>query len=726
MTRLNLPTFRIGLLLILLFVWDKPADAQLPTAVLRTIWPVGAASGERFPMIINDGDFLDEASQLAFSHPGIIATLQPPDPAAANVFANPRWGNFDVTVAEDVPEGFYDAFVSGFYGTSNARRFWVTHYPLMNALQAHQASASAIPLALPQVIQSRCVPQATNYYLLKIDTVGVIDIDIRALRLDSKANIVVAIEDSNGKELQRIRAAKDSDPRIKWTPPQPGIYFLQVHDHLFRGGNEYFYQLQVREADPQANSDWQMMAGPTYSKPIDSLASKPIALSGVFTSDNHLPTYDFAANAGEIQIIEVLSASVGAATDPQLVLYRVNEENGQERLERLLEIDDVEVVPGSLLGTRSKDPLLRFNPPASGLYRVLLRDLQVTSEGDWDKRFWLSVRSPRPDFKLLALGNNPAADRTKATTYGTLLRRGEKLAIEVAAVAIDGFFEDQSRNLPIAGSDLSFPIQVPWQWPLDIRVDGLPQGVTFQGLQLNVQQARGYVILAADETVQPWTGPIQIVGHIEIAPQSVDRPAQFLTIQWPDPSAQGLVPTRTSDQCLLTTTNVEKAPLQVRVGDDSLMATAKKGATVDVPIHLTREEMAKGKITIRAVNLPVDVRMDEVALEGETIEGTVKFQVGANAPVGTFTIHLNAETDLPWPRNVPALLRAEAQVSEWDGKLQALMSGGTAADAPEVVQLQQQLTLGKERIQQLKESTKAQNTKVFAPSNSMKLVIEPQ
>jgi hypothetical protein len=414
MTRQNLPTFRIILLLILLFVWDEASFAQLPTAVLRSLWPVGAAAGDSFPMAINDGDFLDEASQLTFSHPGITATLQPPDTSVANVFANPRWGSFDVTVAADVPEGFYDAFVTGFYGSSNARRFWVTPYPMTTSLQAHQDFASAIPLALPQVIQTRCIPQATNFYLLKVDSLGVVEIDIRALRLDSKANIVVSIQDSSGNELHRIRGSKDTDPRMKWTPPQSGNYFLLVHDHLYRGGNEFFYQLQVRQGDPESLSDWQMLAGPTtLLNDIDSPSSKPIALAGVFAGNDHVPTFDFSANAGEIQIIEVLSASVGSATDPQLVLYRVHNENGQERLERILELDDVETVPGSVLGNRSKDPLVRFNPPASGRYRVLLRDLQVTSQGDWDKRFWLSVRSPRPDFKLVAVGNNPAADRTK-------------------------------------------------------------------------------------------------------------------------------------------------------------------------------------------------------------------------------------------------------------------------------------------------------------------------
>jgi hypothetical protein len=447
---------------------------------------------------------------------------------------------------------------------------------------------------------------------------------------------------------------------------------------------------------------------------------------GNFTEDPQGVTIDFRAVAGKPWMIEVLSATIGATTDPQLVVQRIHEEDNGPRAERLHEIDDIEWFPGSLLFGRSKDPVLKFVPPADGRYRLIIRDLQNASGHGIDKRFVVSIREPAADFQLLALPNHPTADVTRASIGGTQLRRGERMAVEVALLAVEGFFEPVTAQIPIVRDQLTLEYQNPWEWPVTVRVDGLPASISAQEIRFDNNCRRAHLVLQASQEAETWAGPVSIVGRLEINGKAIERPAKLLAVQWPDPSNRGLVPVRVCQQWWLSVNGGESAPLTIAVGDQTGQVRGKKGTTVDVPVALTRSETAKGKVTLRAVGLPADVKVDEIALEGETLTAIAKVQIGANAPVGSFYFHWNAETESPWPRNPASLQRAESLLAQWDEQLKALQSAEGGEGNEEMAALQQRLEAGKQRVEQLREATKAQNTRIFSPSNSIQLTIEPQ
>lgn len=751
MTHLPIPPLRIVLLSLLILVISPKSNAQLPTTTLRTIWPPGGQAGTQISMVLQDGDHLDEIDRLSFSQPGIVANLESPDTSAANIFQQPRWGHFQVNLPADASEGLTDVVAVGYYGASNPRPFWISRLSTVDVLSDHSSQETAASVAVPSIVQSRCTSQAMHYYALQLDAATNLSVTSRALQLDSKANLVLVLTDDKGKELARGRGANDRDPRLETKVDATGTYYLQVYDLLYRGGNEYFYQVQLENVPLATARNATAANFPTWvsEKSSASLADQQTTLSrateyvsgtttelgminqaqavaGEFVGDPQGVAIDFRAAAGKPWMIEVLSANIGAATDPHLIVQRVHEEEKGPRVERLHEVDDIEWFPGSLLVGKSKDPVLRFVPPADGRYRLIIRDLQNASGHGIDKRFVISIREPAADFQLLAIPNHPTADVTRASIGGSQLRRGERMAIEVAVLAVEGFFEPVAAQIPIVKNQLALDYQTPWEWPITVRVDGLPASISTQEVRLDNNCRKAHLVLQASQEAETWAGPVSVVGRLEINGKAIERPATLVTVQWPDPTNRGLVPVRVCQQWWLSVNGGENAPLTIAAGDETRQARGKKGTTVDVPLTLTRSEAAKGKVTLRAAGLPADVKIDEIALEGETLTAVAKLQIGANAPVGNFYLYWNAETEAPWPRNPASLQRAESLVSQWEEQLKALQSAEGGTSDNELAALQQRLEVGRQRIEQLKETTKAQNTRLFSPSNSIQLTIEPQ
>lgn len=738
------------------------AWSQLPTTDLRLIWPAGGTRGETVEIAVAKGENLDEIDSLWFSHPGIQATLLNSEPLPLEETPQPRWGQFAVAIASDVPEGLYDVRAIGRFGVSNPRRFAVSGLPIRVAGEERSTVEGAVPIDVSHAVQAHCSPRQTDHYRLTLRAGQRVRIDCRASEIDSQLSASLILRDPSGRELRHRRGSAESDPHLVWQADTAGEYAIEVYDFLFRGGPEFFYQLQVTllDGDDQLQAEqprsrigisylFGTRSAPASLPMTDAVAARvqqilgnawselphlhatadevqpigvPALISGAFADRSGPATFEFAAAAGEELAVDVWSATVGAATDPQLLVERVHpQEEGDPRTERMVEVDDVQWYEGTLLHRHGRDPHVRFTAPESGKYRVVLRDLQESSEPEWDKRFWLSVRPPAPDFHVIAWQPHPSSDPVRSQPTGTCLRRGERIAIDVAVLARDGFLEDlKGRHDILPG--LSAPYEAPWQWPIEVRVEGLPEGVSCTPLRLNALQPHGTLLLHAGESAARWTGPIRVVSRIAIPPQTLEREARYATMVWPDPRGQGAPSMRPSDALLLHVSDNESAPLQVQLAGEPAEWTGKRGAPLEVPLRIVRGDSCKGKVTLRAVGLPADVRAEEVSLEGDAVEAKLVLQIGGNAPLGSFSFHVLAETQLPWPRNPEALARAEARLVDLETQVQEPLP--TTDASPDAEALQQAIMQVRERIEQLRESTKPRDTPLFAPSQPGQLRIE--
>ena len=86
--------------------------AQLPSAQLDGIFPLGAAPGAEFELKIT-GDDLDEVDRLLFSHGGITATQKMAEPTRFEEGPQPVVNTFSIKVADNVPAGKYQVRCHG-------------------------------------------------------------------------------------------------------------------------------------------------------------------------------------------------------------------------------------------------------------------------------------------------------------------------------------------------------------------------------------------------------------------------------------------------------------------------------------------------------------------------------------------------------------------------------------------------------------------------------------
>lgn len=224
----------------------SPAIAQLPTAQLSTISPLGGKPGTTIDVTIAGKD-LDPPSRLWFSHPGIAGKSKE---VAPNEFLPPRpvANQFTVTIAADVPPGVYDVRVIGKYGASNPQSFVVSALPDAAEKEPNNDMATAMPWPVDSVVYGAADAENFDYFKLSLKAQQRIVIDCQAYRLDTKLNGTLVLLDAKGNELARARDSVRRDPVIDFVAPVEGDYFVKLHDHTFRGGEGFAYRLAATTA----------------------------------------------------------------------------------------------------------------------------------------------------------------------------------------------------------------------------------------------------------------------------------------------------------------------------------------------------------------------------------------------------------------------------------------------------------------------------------------------
>lgn len=738
----RLLTQPIFLLLCCVSLFSGPVLAQLPTASLRTVWPCVVEAGRGVDVVVQ-GEFLDESNRLTFSDSRITASVKTGPPLTGESDPSIQYGHFTLELPSDTADQMVEVRSLGRFGLSNPRRMVIQNRPVLQPEGQRFSPEQSLEIGAAETVLARCSGQQVDHYKLVLEKGSLLRVQCQALEIDSTLLANITLCDSENREVSRSRATKSADAMLAYPIPETGTYIIKVHDVLFRGGDTYFYCLQIdraaattTEAEPGGRLAWRSTIDSnvhlTSIADIKGLPTSdagttflpPQILTGTFDERTQATVdFDFDAKAGQRWNIEVISADAGAATDPDMQIGRLRPEaDGSFKFERLHHFDDTNILPGSLLGQLSKDPKHRFVVPEDGRYRVRLRDLQTTSGESWNKSFNLAVRPGDPDFEILAFIPHSTLDPARSVPVGTLMRRGDRLAIEVAVRPLDGFFEPIRTEASIASGKLTVSKEIAWNWPIEVTIENLPTGLSAKPIKLDNVNRLSHIILEASDDVVDWGGAINVVGTVSLPPefggQTMSKNAETITVQLADPDGRGRPLVRQSDDLQLATTNKEAAPLNLALGGETVEFSGKVGANIEIPLNLIRSEHAKGKVTIRAAGLPPNVTAAEVNLEGETLAANLTLTIPANVPVGNYQIFVNAETELPWPRNPESLARTEARLENLKQQLEAAEEAQKEALAKQVSDVEAQ-------VNQLKEATKPQNTRVFIPSNSVAIQIVP-
>jgi hypothetical protein len=268
--------------------------------------------------------------------------------------------------------------------------------------------------------------------------------------------------------------------------------------------------------------------------------------------------------------------------------------------------------------TWGKDSRLSFIAPAAGDYIVRIRDARGEAGPLYAYR--LTLAAPRPDFDVFVSPSNPNVPR------------GGRVPVMVTAYRRDGFND-----------------------PIEVRLDGLPPGVTGESGLILPGQSSVAITLAASADAPAAPVPLVATGQATIGGQAVVRQA------------------RADEKVSVLSV---AAPPDVRVVSvEPALIELAPGGHAKVRAKIARENGFAGRVPLAVLNLPLRVTVPDIGLNGILIteaQDSREFEIIAdeNAPPAEQTLFVTARVETnqvasPEQASVPIRLRiASRQASQ--------------------------------------------------------------
>ena len=123
--------------------------------------------------------------------------------------------------------------------------------------EPNSTAEQAEELAPDVLVNGLTDPQNYDYYRIAAKNGQRYIVDCAALRIDSRAQVVLTLLDGSGAEVQSSRATKDRDPMIDFTASEDGPVLLGADAAKARAR----WTILATIAVPMATMTWPAMAG---------------------------------------------------------------------------------------------------------------------------------------------------------------------------------------------------------------------------------------------------------------------------------------------------------------------------------------------------------------------------------------------------------------------------------------------------------------------------------
>ncbi|MDZ4851753.1 MAG: hypothetical protein SGI77_20895 [Pirellulaceae bacterium] len=709
----------------------------MPTIELISVSQSGGQAGTEFDFWISAGSRIDEVDQLFFSHSGIAGKCATDQAKLLSTTAAPRNTIFTVSIDKETSPGLYEVRVHGRFGLSNSRTFWVTTEPWLNSSGGPSLEiATALPIHT--ILQDECVARQRKYYRLDLESKACVRILLATSMLDSRARLLVTLLDPHQNPVAHSEVLENHDSSIEYCPDQTGSYTLIVSDHLFRGGPEYRYAVRastskldmvnlvpfidrwqtsvptVHTAKATSNTGSALMTlAPNLSTlcvpSVDSqrivhdesnyrdtrscVVPFPCLITGQFDTNTDQDWFEVSLDAKNTVAIEVISDRLGEHTDPQLIVYRVEGHGtATEKAQQVSIADDISNVAGGEVRLSSRDATLLFTPPESGIYRLMVRDLQQSDHRGQRQRYAIELRKPNPDFSAVAYFAYPTLDATTSRSVSPTIIKDGTLAVAIAVSRHDG-----------------------WQGPIEIRAENLPPGVHSPGLVLASDQTNGHLILVAESTVSASVQPFSIHAKAMLQDVMAERVAIPIEVTWGAIETQKAPVARLTSSLMLAVEDRDQAPLKIVLGSNEI-AQVERGSNLKIPIAINRTDAGKQAIVARLRNAPPKTKANDLTLNGDVNSGELELNVPNDAPLGEYTLWAQCETKVKIPLNIQSLERAQKRLDELELKR-------SETSELQLKKLESAIESQIEEIKKLQELTKVQEFTIQQPCTATRIRI---
>ena len=516
---------------------------QVPTEPASThIFPAGGRRGTTVDIRVG-GEFLPPHTRLHLVGDGISAPAELGPPAAAHYEPSPRRKpggtpiNYprefqsQITIASDAQPGQRLWRVSSARGGTGGRPFIVGDLPEVIEHESNSTPETAESITLPVTLNGQIAgEQDHDHFTFPLAAGELVCIDVAANRLGSPLDPLVEVYGPQGQKIAVEELRHGSDPVLLFRAVEGGTHRVLFANLNFQGGPQYVYRAtlttapalltpfpaggqagktvpfrllplssqetrlaqehqQLLPAQPGIPLLFSPPGGPAERielqvhehpvgvelEPNDTLAqanriAHPVIQYGRLTNRDDVDGYRFTATAGEALTIACREVPGGMGSLP---VVQVVDANGGE----LARASAVELYP--------RPCRLEWKAPAAGEYLIRVRDGGPATR---ETVYALAVTATVPELTLTA------------TTDILNVVQGNRAELELRI--------DRQGGLAV---------------PIDLEIDGLPEGMKAEPLQIPPQGDTFRLALIASDDTRPGDSRLRIRGRAKLGDSTLER-----------------------------------------------------------------------------------------------------------------------------------------------------------------------------------------------------------
>ncbi|HQU42506.1 MAG TPA: PPC domain-containing protein, partial [Pirellulales bacterium] len=681
--------WRTFFLAAVLLMAASPARAQVIAQRLRDdvpaihhLQPTGLARGQTVEVTVA-GERLEDLDRI----------VGPPGVKLAKVHAvEAKQARVAVEVAADAPPGVFACYFLAKHGLSNPKLVRIDPWPQTEEHEDNNSLSEATPVRWPCGVSGVLAAADHDWFRFDAAADQRVVFDVIAQRLGSPLRPVLTLFDSAGRELaQQSAAPRDIAPdnRLVYTFRESGSYCLRLHDLTYAGADFATYQLRIgpiafatamyplggqrgskvpvtfsggtldqpfiHTVDLTGDPSWQLMrwqfpfgddvlAAPAFftvgdapevleNEPNDeppqaAPVNWPVTVNGRVDRPGDRDVFRFHLAAGGKLALRVAAQQLGSPVD---ALVTVREAGGKE----LLSLDDRQPVPREPPVVRAiatppiDDPLGEFTATVEGDYYLAIEDRYGNGGPEYAYRLELSPAAA--DFELVV---QPAI----ANAAPPAGRRNGPVQATYAGIGSGSLSLDRGGT----GSLVVRAFRNGYIGPIELSVEGLPEGVRASAATIAAGQNEATINLAADFAAVSSASLVRIVGSTAA---QADAPAMkrlaTQPVVWASLPVNGALETRLSDVAVGVSRQGAELAIQASLADRLV-----PGGKVKLRVAAERREGYVGKIQLSLVNLPSGLASANGEIAAEQNAAEIELTAGTELTPGPHRVLVQATMPL--------------------------------------------------------------------------------
>ncbi len=390
-------------------------------------------------------------------------------------------------------------------------------------------------------------------------------------------------------------------------------------------------------------------AGETQSGMTVDLPTNYVGTFGVRGAQDEIL---FTAKKGQKLWIDVYSQRLGHPTDPLIIIQRATKsKDGKTNFSEITSSDDQSLSKDGKT-IRTLDPATLFTAPADGQYRAIVRDQYASGPVDPRHQFMVTLRPPKPDYRLIATPITVLPKNKKGPAGGptaTTLYRGGSAQIKVTAIRLEGFNEE-----------------------ILIKTENLPKGVAASSASIAKGAGDTYISLTAAVDAPGWGGPIKITGQSTLNGKPVTRNVLGSVPLW-----AGAAPWRLSNSVDLGVLgNASPLAVAVQFGENKPFPIAR-GQKKNVPIKLIKRGNYKGQIKLNPTGIPNALKnlikvKGNITVTDAKPNANVEITIDKKLKPGLYTLAMVGDTKYNFVKDKDAPKKAAAEKTRIDNLIKQI------------------------------------------------------